>query len=101
MAAGQGITAEDREVLRIKFETTIDEEAQPGYDPYYEDDDEDELYDEFGYPLPPRFDAAPKTDGIKKDKNGKVIGITAQLAEVRNERPTYGYRQKSLTLPVP
>lgn len=86
LQAGEGVTAEDRQVLRDLYETSLADgggmyDDEDGEDD--DDDDDEEEYDEYGYQIPRAFNAAPKTDGIKRDKQGNVVGITAQLATVR------------------
>ncbi|KAF8310147.1 hypothetical protein DL93DRAFT_2062306 [Clavulina sp. PMI_390] len=84
LRAGEGVTAEDRQVLRDLYETRL---ADPmgiyGDAEDDEEDDEEDDYDEFGYPIPGAFDARPKMNGTPQ--NPKVVGITAQLATAFGE----------------
>ena len=79
LRAGEGVTAADRQVLRDLYETSLADDA---LEIDNDDASDEEEFDEYGYPVPRAFDAAPDTYGLKRDKHGNVVGITAQLATV-------------------
>jgi len=79
LRAGEGVTAADRQVLRDLYETSLADDA---LDMDNDDESDEEEFDEYGYPVPRAFNAAPQTDGLKRDKHGNVVGITAHLATV-------------------
>lgn len=81
LRAGEGVTAADRQVLRDLYETSLTEDAIDMDDD--DEGDEEVEFDEYGYPIPRAFNAAPKINGLKRDRDGNVVGITAQLATVR------------------
>lgn len=94
LKGGEGVTAADRAILREKFETTVPNNLDLGDDEDDDEEDDDEMFDEYGFPLP-RMDRdrdvsvapAKKKDmfkGMKLDKDGNLVGITAQLAKVRS-----------------
>lgn len=63
-----------------------------------EDEDagsDDEEVDEYGYPVPRAFNAVPRFNGMKQNKQGSVAGITAQLAAVSPVHPLFYPRRSA------